>query len=289
MSDHIRMIRAGAATATIINIGDVHEDLNPWFAPAEPERTTYAALFAQPARLPIQCIHLAHAGSSILVDAGVYDYPPDSPQLIPGYTPPPDLLTSLAEAGIDTKTITAVIITHAHGDHFNALTAPEGVRPMPVFPNARHYLGRGDWEKMQPALADPNSLESRTFGVLHERGQLALVENETTVASGVTIIPAPGESPGHQIVRVQSDEQVLYCIGDLYHVPVEVEQPTWAAPWNHAPTTYRSRMMLNERAIREDALLIATHIAGVGKVQKTANGYSWTNEEVAFSNATGAA
>jgi glyoxylase-like metal-dependent hydrolase (beta-lactamase superfamily II) len=275
MSNHIRQLSLGDATITIINIGDVQEDLNKWWEASAQERVLHQALFAQPARLPIQSVHIAVPGASILVDAGAYDYPPDSPLLIPGYTPPPDLLASLNETGIDPKTITHVIITHAHGDHFNALTAPEGSRRMPVFPNARHYLGRGDWERAQPALANPDSLESQTLGVLHARGQLELVNQETDVASGVRIIPAPGESPGHQVVRVQSGGQPLYCIGDLYHLPVELEQPLWTLPWNDGPTNQRSRAAFNERAVAENALLLATHIVPVGQLQRTATGYRW--------------
>jgi glyoxylase-like metal-dependent hydrolase (beta-lactamase superfamily II) len=275
MPNHIRTIGVGATRVHIINIGDVQEDLNEWWPLSEAERAAHRPLFDQRARLPIQSILLDAPGAQILVDAGAYDYPPDSPLLIPGYTPPPDLVASLAEIGVGPKAITHVVITHAHGDHFNALTAPEGEGWAPVYPNARHYLGRGDWEKMHAALADPTSLESRTFGVLHERNQLELVENPTDLPGGVTILPAPGESPGHQVVRVQSEGLVLYCIGDLYHVTAEVEQQTWMPPWNDAAANRQSRATFNERFLAEDALLVASHIAEVGRLQRTANGYMW--------------
>jgi glyoxylase-like metal-dependent hydrolase (beta-lactamase superfamily II) len=276
MSNDLRKFNVGDVVVTIINIGDVHEDLNRWYELSAEERTMHRDVLAQPARLPIQSIHLVVPGSiSILVDAGAYDYPSDSPLLIPGYNPPPDLLTSLGLAEIDPKQITHVIITHAHGDHFNALTAPEGDRWLPVFPNARHYLGRGDWEKMQPVLANSDSLESRTFGVLQERGQLELVTHETEVASGVRIIPAPGESPGHQVVRVASGEEVLYCIGDLYHLPIEVEQPMWTLSWNDGSTNRNTRAALNECFVAENAQLVATHIVDVGRMTKTDSGFRW--------------
>jgi glyoxylase-like metal-dependent hydrolase (beta-lactamase superfamily II) len=168
-----------------------------------------------------------------------------------------------------------VIITHAHGDHFNALTALEGDEWRPVFANARHYLGQGDWERMQEALTQPDSLEARTFGVLHKRGQLELVTGPTELPGGVQIIPAPGESPGHQVVRVQSGGQTLYCVGDLYHLPVELEQPLWTLPWNDGPTNRRSRATFNAQAAQENALLIATHIVDVGRVQRSGQGYTW--------------
>ena len=128
MTEDLRTIQVGAATVTIINVGDVQEDLNNWFALSEAERAHHADLLAKPARFPIQCIHIAMPGVSVLVDAGLYDYPPDAPQLIPGYQPPLDLFAGLAQRQIKLDEIQQVIITHAHGDHFNALTALRGLR-----------------------------------------------------------------------------------------------------------------------------------------------------------------
>ena len=275
MADNLHTIQLGETSVTIINIGDVHEDVNLWFTLTEQERTQYASLLAQPARLTIYNVHFALPTASILVDAGAYDYPPDAPQLIPGYAPPPDLLTTLRTAAIQPEAITHVIITHAHGDHFNALTELRDGAYTPVFPNAQHYLGRGDWDAMQARLADATSLESRTFGVLHQQGQLQVVDQEIDLGHGVRIIPAPGESPGHQLVRLQSEGQTLYCIGDLYHLPAEVEQPHWTLPWNDAAVNQRSRAAFSAQASQEKALLIACHIPALGRIQPTAAGYQW--------------
>ncbi len=92
------------------------------------------------------------------------------------------------------------------------------------------------------------------------------------------ILPAPGETPGHQIVRVRSAGRTLYCLGDLYHHPVEVEQPTWAAHWNDRAAALASRQALVAAALAEDALLVATHIPGVGRLTKTDDGVQWNDE-----------
>ncbi|MFZ4660055.1 MAG: hypothetical protein ACOYNY_23800, partial [Caldilineaceae bacterium] len=152
----------------------------------------------------------------------------------------------------------------------------------PVFPNARLHLGRGDWERKenQDALQKPDSLESQTFGVYHQLGRLVLDEGVSDLGHGVQIIAAPGETPGHQIVRVNSQGKTLYLLGDLYHHVVEVEQDGWGVKWSDIPTAQASRRTFAQRALVEDALLIATHIWGVGHLQTTDDGVRWEQQTV---------
>ena len=271
MSEYLRSIRVGAATVTAINIGDVRFCLGDWLIVPEAERPPY---FAEWLPFPIQCVHIASPGLSVLVDASVYVVDPDSPHAIPGYQPPPDLLAALAEAGVRPEAVDHVVITHIHHDHINGLTRQQGDRFMPCFPNARHNLGRADWEQAQAALQNPESVESRTLGVLSSAGLLE-THNGRHDLGGVEIIPAPGETPGHQIVRVHSEGQTLYCLGDLYHHPIEVERQEWAAQWADADTIRASRRALVEAALAEDALLIATHIEGIGRLERTGPGVVW--------------
>ena len=51
------------------------------------------------------------------------------------------------------------------------------------------------------ALQFLNSLESHTFGVLKRRDLFELVDGNLDLTPEVRILAAPGESPGHQIVR----------------------------------------------------------------------------------------
>jgi glyoxylase-like metal-dependent hydrolase (beta-lactamase superfamily II) len=110
---------------------------------------------------------------------------------------------------------------------------------------------------------------------LNEEGLLRPVDDETILNDDVRIIPMPGETPGHQIVRVASGGQTLHCVGDLYHHPLEVEAPSCRVEWADATTTTASRAWLVEAAVSEEALLIATHIAGFGRLQPTASGVAW--------------
>jgi len=281
MNHDTHTIALGAATVSLINVGNVRLTLSEIMPVPEDEwRPQYAGIFDQPGFFPSQCIHIALPEASVLVDANNFalSTPPGSPYAPPvGYQPPPDVLIQLHERGIAPKEITYLIITHAHLDHYVGITHEHEGQHIPSFPRARCFLGKADWEPpdTQEALRDPTSMESQTLGVIQKAGLLELVEGNRDLTSSVSIVAAPGESPGHQIVRIASEGQVLYCLGDLYHHPIEVEHPSWMAEWDDASATIASRIALTEAALAEDALLIATHIPGTGRLERSATGVRW--------------
>ena len=260
MSDYPDAITLGAAVITRINVGDLR------YGTGED---------GHPAHIPVLCILIQLPGVNVLVDAGRHDLPPDSPFAIPGYQPPPDLIDQLAGLGVQADQIAHVIITHAHFDHFNGVTRMRSGRYEPGFPNARYYLGQADWTDLQPELQQPNSLASRTLGVLQREGLLELVSAPRTLNEALQIIPAPGESPGHQIVRVQSEGQTLYCLGDIYHDTSEVKHPERMADWADRDQMQASRRALIAAALAENALLMATHIRTIGRFERTETGLVW--------------
>jgi glyoxylase-like metal-dependent hydrolase (beta-lactamase superfamily II) len=281
MYEYTSTISLGAAAVSVINVGDIRLKLAKTLNVPESEwRPRYGALFEQAFIFPSQCVHITLPGASVLVDAGDFtlSFPPDSPYFQPGYQPPPGVIAQLQEKGIHPGDITHLIITHAHFDHYSGVTTQHDGHYVPAFLNARCFLGKADWEnsETQQALQDPDSEDSHTLGVLHRLGLLELVEGERELLPGVRIIAAPGESPGHQIVRVHSEGQTLYCLGDLYHHAVEVEQPAWMAQWANPDTTVASRHALAEAALAENALLVAAHMP-VGRLERTGSGVKWVD------------
>jgi glyoxylase-like metal-dependent hydrolase (beta-lactamase superfamily II) len=279
MNAHSRTIQLGTATITVINVGDLAFRLSEVMNVPESEwRPGYAAGFEKPLSFPSQCMHISLPGASILVDAGDYAVAVslNTPYVPPNYSPPPGLIAQLLERDVSPQNITHVIITHLHFDHYSGVTTERDGQYVPAFPNARYFTGRADWEdhETQEALKDPASLESRTIGVLHSAGLLELVEGDYDLLAAIRILAAPGESPGHQIVRVHSEGQALYCLGDLYHDPVEIEHPTWMARWADGEATLASRRKLVDLALAEDALLVPAHMSP-GRLQRTADGVRW--------------
>ncbi len=272
-------ISLGDATITIINVGDMMVDMaREITAPESAWRPLYGASFACLQPYPSQCAHIALPNVSILVDAGDYAQAIslDPSYLPPSYVPPPGLVEQLLSQAIRPENITHLIITHAHFDHYDGTTIVRDGGYVPRFPNARVFLGRADWDnpETQDALRDPGSLESHTFGVLHKLGLLELIEGDIDVTPEVRIIPAPGKSPGHQIVRVHSQGQTFYCLGDLFHHPAEVEQPAWMVKWANASANLTSRQALINAALQENALLLAAHMP-LGRLEGTPSYPRW--------------
>jgi glyoxylase-like metal-dependent hydrolase (beta-lactamase superfamily II) len=278
MSEHVHVVPLGAATVRVINVADLRLSLPEEMDVPESEwRPRYAAFFERPQRCPMQDVHIALPDLSLLVDASEYDLEPDSEYALPDYVAPPGLLARLGDAGIQPEDVARVVITHSHFDHINGTTIERDGAFEPAFPYARYLIGREEWEDedTQTALGDPTSLVSQTLAVLRERGQLELVEGDLNLGNGVRLIHAPGETQGHHIVRVESEGKVLYCLGDLFHHQVEVEQPQWTMSWADQERILASRRALIEAALAEDALLVAAHIPGVGRLERTDEGVRW--------------
>ncbi|HEY8883891.1 MAG TPA: MBL fold metallo-hydrolase [Chloroflexota bacterium] len=277
MAKDIQTTRVGAATVAVVDVYGIPTNIEKLIqAPVGERSEAEAALFAQTVSLPVNCIVIQLAGQTVLVDAGEYDAAYDSSSEA-NRQPPPNLLARLAEIGVQPADIDHVVITHLHGDHFNATTTLGATGYQPTFPNARYYVGRADLEQpgMREALGKPESLESRTLGVLDRAGLLVPVEGDRELGPGIEIIASPGETPGHQSVRLRSEGETLYCIGDLYHHEIEVVHPTWMVRWADRDSIIASRQGLVEAALTENARLVATHLAGVGRLQRTGSGVEW--------------
>ena len=270
-------VHMGEARVTLINAGDMRLILaRELEVPEELWRPKYAELFERADICPSLSVYIEHQGAKVLVDANDYraTMEPDSQYALPDYSPPPAIPDQLASLGVQPEDITHMVITHAHWDHFAGTTLPTDGGYAPTYPQARYYLGAADWSdaETQTALRDATSLEARTLGVLHERGMLHLVEGPEQITEGIDILPAPGETPGHQVVRVHSGGETLYIVGDAFHHPIEVEHPDWMVGWADPAIMLATRRWLLQDALDEHALLTAAHIASVSHIIRADDG-----------------
>ena len=185
----------------------------------------------------------------------------------------PGLGAALRELGIDPAAVTHVVITHAHGDHFPGVVTEHDAEFQPRFPGARHFIGRSDWTG-NPRRGQPGS-DLERLEVIDRLGLLDEVEAEREIAPGITIIPAPGETPGHCLVRIVSRGETCYVMGDVIHHRCEVAHRDWMPPGRDEPTLARTRERVFAAA--DGALVIHAHdpFPAWSRIVATRDGYQW--------------
>jgi glyoxylase-like metal-dependent hydrolase (beta-lactamase superfamily II) len=135
----------------------------------------------------------------IVVDCGV------SPEVakqknLPGYVVPSDVLKRI---GIDAAEIKHVILTHLHWDHASGVE---------LFPNATFYVQQKEFDfwlsdplaKRPPFARFPDENSNMYLTGLKGTDRLFLVDGDTEIRPGITLLSAPGHSPWLQAVAVNT-------------------------------------------------------------------------------------
>jgi glyoxylase-like metal-dependent hydrolase (beta-lactamase superfamily II) len=229
-------------------------------------------------------LHISRPGASILVDTGFGEYDPtdrENPIVsVRDVRLGEGLEANLRRLGVGSEDISYIAITHMHGDHILGATRTVDGRRVPAFPNARYVVAATEWAAAPEFHQNGPAIEAQKEALL-AAGVVELVEGEREIALGVSLIPAPGESPGHQIVRIADGHDVVYFLGDLFHYPAEFGHLDWIPRYRDRVTLVATREKLLPRFVDEDAWLIPAHhrFPGIGKVWQSEAGYEWVEEQ----------
>lgn len=172
-------------------------------------------------QLPVRCTLLRSSGRTILVDTGVG--PASAPAFastgIRGRLP-----LELDAAGVDPADVDTVVITHVHDDHFGWNVAEQTGEPL--FPRARYLIHRADWELMTSSEDEEDRLAlAAALSPLERADALDICGDRTELTPELTIVHAPGHTPGHQVVLIDSGEARAIVTADLVNHPVQLLQP----------------------------------------------------------------
>ncbi len=250
------------------------------FAVGVPENEIRAALTASAEdsgqfAFPYNCLLIRSGGRIALVDTGM-----GAEEARHTGEPGGRLMDSLAASGVAADQVDVVIISHAHSDHIGGLTVPAGDRRVPVFARARHYFWQAEWDfwTSEQGLAQaPEDLAgaARThLPPVHQAGLVELVSEETEVLPGVRLLPAPGHTPGHLVAALASGRDGALYLGDAVIDEANLAHPDWvtAVEWDPG-MTIATRTALLEKAIAENRLLIAFHLAARGYAERADGHY----------------
>jgi glyoxylase-like metal-dependent hydrolase (beta-lactamase superfamily II) len=194
------------------------------------------------------------------------------------------LISHLATLGVQPEHITAVILTHAHGDHFGGLI--DTATQSPVFTRARHFIDRREFDfwtgptpdvSAIPAAARAASVAnaSRCLGALASRWHF--IAPGDTLLPGLEILDAAGHTPGHIALRFSSgNAQLLHLADTAHHHAISFANPDVPFAFDIAPQlAVATRRRLLDRAAAKRTRLFGSHLPfpGLGYVLKVGDRY----------------
>ena len=265
--------QVGEFQVTVVNDGVFHFPA-PAFGTNAPEGAVSELLQSMylPADIvtaPIQIMLIETPSNRVLIDTGM------GATVMPGDVPNSGkLLETLGLLGVNPAEIDTVLLTHGHPDHLGGVVTNE----IASFPNARYLISQADWEFWTGI--EPNT-DDDFFNFMLGTAQtnLGLIENQLEsfagdgeIVPGIHTINAPGHTPGHVAVMIESgDDRLLNMVDTAVHYVVALEQPGWhlAAEVDPEQAEITRRELLN-RASDERLKVFGYHFPfpGIGYVQR---------------------
>jgi N-acyl homoserine lactone hydrolase len=160
-------------------------------------------------------------GKNVLIDTGMHKNHIDDPEytfkgqeiskiLLPEMRPEDSMVRRLAALDLSPQDIHYVINTHLHFDHCGQNA---------VFSHAPCYVQRSELDRAKresPDLYD-------WFGFMNARWEL--LDGDTEILPGLSVITTPGHTVGHQCVVVAAGGQPDLLIGDAAYTPHQYAGP----------------------------------------------------------------
>lgn len=173
-------------------------------------------------------------------------------------------LEDLAAAGCPSDTVDTVLCTHLHVDHVGWNTVLSNGRWAPAFPNARYLTGRIEFDYWKD-VREPSAAAVFDDSILPvaAAGLLDLVDPGYEVCRELSVIPAPGHTPGHFAVHVRSRGEEALFIGDVAHHPCQFARVDWCSPADFDPQqAVRTRYDLFSRFAGRPVRILGGHFVG---------------------------
>ncbi|MFQ5779268.1 MAG: MBL fold metallo-hydrolase [Nitrospiria bacterium] len=212
-------------------------------------------------RLELGTLLIKAHGFHILVDTGIGNKGDAKFNDIFGVERNPSIEASLSRCNLTPGDIDLVINTHFHFDHAGGNTRKdEKGRIHPTFAKATYFIQKGEWESAsQPNERTRGSYLLENYEVLPKAGRLDLLEGDSEILKGISVIRTPGHTPHHQSIFIESNGEKAVFLGDLIPTAAHIPLP-YIMGYDLFPlTTLETKRKLLEQALEEHWLLIFQH------------------------------
>jgi glyoxylase-like metal-dependent hydrolase (beta-lactamase superfamily II) len=225
-------------------------------------------------------------GKTILVDTGMGPGPhPERGnrtgnlyELVSDVLLPPDNRRNTNVSPSDQ--VNFVVHTHLHADHVGWNLRYSGGMPAPNFRRARYLIAKPEYDYYtEEKMLEQSPHVQRQIIPLRRLRLQQIIEGEYTITDEVSVLPAPGHTPGHQVVLINSQGQKGMIVGDLLHTIAQVSESDWCAGVDYDKAqSAASRENLLAQAEQEGWIVGAGHFPPgkqVGKVIREGNKRRW--------------
>jgi glyoxylase-like metal-dependent hydrolase (beta-lactamase superfamily II) len=275
-----RKMRLGDIEIIALNDGVARRPLREEFVRNAPLAEVQAMLRAQGLAteyidIPFNAFLLVMGQQRVLLDSGFADN---------GGPTTGRLLGNLNAAGFKAEDITAVLISHYHGDHINGLRNKAG---QAVFSKAKVYVPEQEhafWMDDARMNAAPEAGRGGFLGARRvfngfTADQLLRFAPGAEVLPGVQSIAAFGHTPGHTLFRVRSGNQSFVYLADLTNVPqLFARNPDWAVQFDmDADAARRVRRQMFDMVVNDKAVAGGFHFPfpAFGTIERAGNGFEF--------------
>lgn len=271
-------MRLGGLMVTVVSDGTAVRDATTLvnnLAAGEVERLAAISHRGTSMELSINAFVVDSGTNVVLIDTGAGDlFKPEAGLLV----------QSLRAAGYDPDRVSAVILTHIHADHSGGLLL-DGKR---VFKNALVYVPERDFD----FFLDPEEGRRAPDRIKHvfaqaekclkpyiDAGDVRKFGWNVDVVPFIHSFAAPGHTPGHTHLHIESRGEKLVVLGDTVHVAeVQFPEPGATVTYDVRPEEAAAQRRQAFQSASDIGYWVAfDHVSfpGIGHIRRDGLGFSW--------------
>ena len=232
--------------------------------------------------LSLNCLLIKAHGKNVLVDTGIGGKEAPKFHQMFAIDRKPTLIDSLKQLGVSPDDINMVITTHLHFDHAGGCTRKDNQgKLISTFPKAKYFVQRGEYEDaVNPNERTKASYRKENFAPVADCNQWQLLDGDTELLPGVSAIVTQGHTRHHQSVKIESEGNVAFYLGDLLPTVSHLPLPYVMGYDLYPLQTVETKRWVLDRAFAEGWLLMFEHDPAVqlGHVRKDTEGKYYLNE-----------